>query len=53
MELTYKGKRFVWTAPLPDDLQRTLHALAGERMPFNVQKFKGSRTESSSKLPQR
>jgi RluA family pseudouridine synthase len=52
MELTYRGKRFVWSAPLPDDLQRTLHALAAERVPFNV-RFKGSRTEYSSKLPKR
>jgi RluA family pseudouridine synthase len=53
MRLTYKGERFVWTAPLPNDLQRTLHALAGERVPFNVQKFKVSRAEYSSKLPKR
>jgi RluA family pseudouridine synthase len=27
LALTYKGKRFVWTVPLPEDLQRTLRAL--------------------------
>jgi 23S rRNA pseudouridine955/2504/2580 synthase len=41
LALTYKGKRFAWVAPLPDDLQRTLRALAAaERAPFKVQKFK-------------
>jgi 23S rRNA pseudouridine955/2504/2580 synthase len=38
LALTYKGKRFTWVAPLPDDLQRTLRALAAaERAPFKVQ----------------
>jgi len=41
LALTYKGKRFAWAAPLPDDLQQTLHTLAAaERAPFKVQKFK-------------
>jgi RluA family pseudouridine synthase len=42
LALTYKGKRFAWLAPLPDDLQRTLDTLASERIQFNVQgsKFK-------------
>jgi RluA family pseudouridine synthase len=53
MALTYKGKRFIWNAPLPEDLERTLQALAGERVPFNVQEFKGSRAEHSTKLPKR
>jgi 23S rRNA pseudouridine955/2504/2580 synthase len=39
--LAYKGKRHTWVAPLPDDLQRTLHTLGtAEHAPFKVQKFK-------------
>ncbi|HEY7553533.1 MAG TPA: RluA family pseudouridine synthase [Candidatus Binatia bacterium] len=32
LALTFRGKRFTWAAPLPDDLQRTLHALGNERV---------------------
>jgi 23S rRNA pseudouridine955/2504/2580 synthase len=28
LAVTFKGKRYAWVAPLPDDLQRTLHTLA-------------------------
>jgi 23S rRNA pseudouridine955/2504/2580 synthase len=37
LALTFRGKRLVWVAPLPDDLQRTLRALGtAERAPFKV-----------------
>jgi 23S rRNA pseudouridine955/2504/2580 synthase len=37
LALTFRGKRLVWVAPLPDDLQRTLHTLGtAERAPFKV-----------------
>jgi 23S rRNA pseudouridine955/2504/2580 synthase len=46
LSLHYRGKQFAWSAPLPEDLQLTLHTLAGERMQFNVQgsKFKVGKT---------
>jgi len=38
LNISHRGKRHTWSAPLPNDLQQTLEALAGEpRSPFNVQ----------------
>lgn len=40
LTMSFRGNRFTWVAPSPDDLQRTLHALGGERVPFKVQSSK-------------
>ena len=40
LTMSFRGNRFTWVAPLPDDLQRTLHTLGGERVLFKVQSSK-------------